>query len=306
MGTSFTASEVIVATSKHIEGPYTITTKGHFRPGAGHDEPDAMGDRVGGLKLDFSTDALDSADTSHPYYAVQPGYPAMATQYGAPATTSPYSAAYTAAAEYGLLGFNDVYWNTTVKAVAVVMTPWNAALYNKYKDTYNVSPSTYIVRYPTETRSGVTEAVFDIGDTDSQLTSVTKPSIGPTLAESKSKCVVCVNSGDAAFITTATANGAIYYTTDGKAPDYTNATQVYAPGSRITVSGAAGTRLTVRAVTVLGSKVSKVATQTYEIASRTQDVPGLQANHQLPFRHIHRGLCSFTERSQSLLPVIPD
>ncbi|KAJ5610552.1 coagulation factor 5 8 type domain-containing protein [Penicillium lagena] len=231
-----------------------------------------MGDRVGGLRLDFSTNAKLSSDNTHPYMPNLPVYPPTIVQYSAPATESPYNPAYVPASEYGTATFSNIRFNVTLKAIAVVMTPWNASLYNQYASQYSVSPSTYIVQYPTDERSPVTRRDFIIGAPSKLGGDLAPPTIGPTLNESQSKTVVLMNPGDAAFITVSNEDAAIYYTTNGSDPIVSSQLE-YTPGTRITVSGAAGTRLTVKAISVKGNQVSAVVTQSYEIASNVSDVP---------------------------------
>ncbi|EOO03310.1 putative coagulation factor 5 8 type domain-containing protein [Phaeoacremonium minimum UCRPA7] len=137
----------------------------------------------------------------------------------------------------------------------------------------HVSAATYIVRYPTTSRSSVATTVFNLGDPGTERSSLVTPVIAPTLSESKSTAAVLVKSGDAAFITVATENATIYYTTDGSTPLSTNASQIYAAGTRITVSGSSGDKLVVKAIAVKSGQSSTVVTQTYQIASDPSQVP---------------------------------
>ncbi|KAJ5812055.1 hypothetical protein N7474_008356 [Penicillium riverlandense] len=163
LANSYRASEVIVTTADEVKGPYTITSKGHHRPGSKNQATTAMGVRVGGLRLDFSTSAKSSSDKTHPYMPNLPVYPPTIVQYNAPATESPHSPAYVPASEYGTATFSNIRFNVTLKAIAVVMTPWDASLYNQYASQYSVSQSTYIVQYPTDEQSPVTRRDFTIG-----------------------------------------------------------------------------------------------------------------------------------------------
>ncbi|MFE4835412.1 family 43 glycosylhydrolase [Arthrobacter sp. NPDC056691] len=83
----YAASEVVVATADKIEGPYTVTAKGHFRPGAGN--ADGVGAVVG---------------------ETQPnGTPAKADY---PATVASGAA---------VKNLSEVSFDTTLKAISVVM-----------------------------------------------------------------------------------------------------------------------------------------------------------------------------------------
>ncbi|KAH8887997.1 coagulation factor 5 8 type domain-containing protein [Thozetella sp. PMI_491] len=270
---SYSPSEVIMATAENVQGPYTITSRGHRRPGAGNAAATAMGDRVGGSRIDFGTSSKIAADTSHPYMPVQPSYPPAILQYGTPSTTSPYNPAYVAASQYGTASFANVRFGMTLKAVAVRMTPWNATLYNQYSSNYSVSASTYIVRYATNIRSPVVTTVFNIGDPGDERVTLVSPVISPTLEESISSTLILVNSGDAAFITVSTENATVYYTTDGSDPVQTNSAQAYTVGTRITVAGAVGSNLTIKAIAVKNGQATDVVVQTYEIAGNPSDVP---------------------------------
>lgn len=277
---TFGASEVIVLTADNVAGPYRVTSKSHRRPGAGNNSPDAMGDRIGSLVLDYNTQSKNTSDTSHPYVPVQAAYPPQIYQFNAPNPKNLTQVSYVSQSNgYGTsevdnawtFQFGNIQFNFTLKALAVRMTPWNATLYNLYETQYSLGVSSYIVRYPTTNRSQVSSAVYELGNPGTARTSLVPPVIGPTLNESKSNEVVWVNSGDAAFITVGTDGASIFYTTDGSTPSSTSSQ--YWDGTRITIAGAPGTNLTVKAISVLNNQTSSVVSQTYEIASDSSLVP---------------------------------
>jgi hypothetical protein len=97
---SYSPSRVVVATADKIEGPYTVTAKGHFRPGEGN--TDGVGYHLGipHPNLNQAPDANGNYPTSIPG---NPGYPMSAVS----GATN---------AELANFGFN-----ATLKAVAVKM-----------------------------------------------------------------------------------------------------------------------------------------------------------------------------------------
>ncbi|KAL2851108.1 hypothetical protein BJY01DRAFT_245210 [Aspergillus pseudoustus] len=280
---TFSPSEVIIATADDVSGPYTVTREGHRRPGAGNNGTDAMGDRLGAPKLDYDTGAKDENDHSHPAIPAQFSYPPKISQYN-PVDPKNLSLVDYLSQEDGY-GLSDVdpwtfildgfKFNTTLKARAVRMTPWDDTYYQEYKDKYDVRSESSIVRYPTEKQSPVTKVEYIINDQPEDLSKLSPPVIGPTLAESKSNETVFVNSGDAAFLIVQNRNAQIYYTTDGSAPSPGNGTSSkrYWDGTRLAINGKAGTKLTVKAISVLGSQKSSIVSQTYEIAADPLTVP---------------------------------
>ncbi|EFW99717.1 coagulation factor 5 8 type domain containing protein [Grosmannia clavigera kw1407] len=280
--TTFAASHVLVATADAVEGPYTISSRGHFRPGSGHEESSALGDRVGGLVVDFGASALKTDNVSHPYQPVSGAdYPPKILQFNSKVDPSdPEAVQYVSAADgYGTTQSGELtqmYFGLTLKAVAIRMTPWDTSYYERYSPYWSISKSAYeyIVRYPTATnRSAVTTVVYEVGDPGSARQTLVAPQIGPGLDESTAADTVLVHSGDAAFVTCNTTKSTIYYTTDGTTPTPKNSSTLYAPGTRITISGAAGTNLTVRAVCALGSEVSTVVSQKYTVVGSAVAVP---------------------------------
>jgi hypothetical protein len=281
---TYAASEVVTATADHIEGPYSVTAKGHRRPGIGNNDAGAMGDRLGGPVVDYNISPKNVNNTVKPYKPANFDYPLRVLQYNDPDTKNPETLNYVSQSNgYGTLQAGNswtyemggIHFNTTLKAIAVKMTPFDRSLYDKYLPDYSVGASTYIVRYPTTTRSPVTTSVFTIGDPGNQRSTLVAPVIHPGLNESSSKTAVLVNSGDAAFVTVVTDGATIYYTTDGSNPsDENNAKrQTYWTGTRITVSGTSGTTLTVKAAAELNGIVSAVVSQTYQVAADPASVP---------------------------------
>lgn len=65
----YSPSRVVVATADHVEGPYTVTAKGHFRPGEGN--TDGVGYYLGVPHPDYSK----SPDANGVYPTMIPGYP---------------------------------------------------------------------------------------------------------------------------------------------------------------------------------------------------------------------------------------
>lgn len=92
-------SRVVVATADNIEGPYTVTAKGNFRPGEGNAE--GVGDHLGIPTPNISK--TPDANGVYPTYTPTASYPPVATS----GTTS---------AE-----LSNFAYNTTLKAVAVVL-----------------------------------------------------------------------------------------------------------------------------------------------------------------------------------------
>lgn len=287
---SYDASHVVTATASAVEGPYVITSSGHRRPGAGERGGDAMGDRIGSMIVDYSTAAKDPTDLSHPSKPVShAGYPPQILQYADPSPSSPNSLKYVDQAEYGTAQIDNqwtyqlmgVRFNLTLKAIAVNMTAFDTTAYDKYKDSYNVKPADYIVRYPTSTRSTVTTVNFTMGDPGNSRTALLPPVISPGLDESSSTSVVYVNPGDAAFITVATDAATIYYTTDGSDPTSSARVSQYWPGTRIVVDGPSGTRVVVKALASVvevgahgnSTRNSSIVTQTYEVVGGGVSVP---------------------------------
>lgn len=277
---SYAPSQIITATADRIEGPYTITAKGHRRPGEGNNDDSAMGDRVGQPVIDWDTSPAD--DGSYPYKPVMAAYPPRILQYNSPDPNNPSGVSYVSQQDgYGTAQLDNwwsyqlsnVRFNMTLKALAVNMTPFDDTYYRKYARQYSISAADYIVRFPTAERSEVAKSVFIIGHPGDERQQLAEPVIGPTLDESMSDSVVLVNSGDAAFITVASENTTIYYTTDGSNPSPSNSDQIYWDGTRITVSGAPGTTLTVKALAVKDGDASKVVEQTYQISDDPSQVP---------------------------------
>ncbi|WSQ13012.1 discoidin domain-containing protein [Streptomyces sp. NBC_01231] len=283
MAADYSASEVLVATSSTIDGPYTITSKGHFRPGAGNTEAEAMGDRVGQPTEDFDTSAKDAANKKHAYKPVQADYPAKILQYKAPDARAPEKLSYVGDDDYGTsqagnswtYQLNDITHDTTVKAKAVRMTGFDTSAYDRYAKDYNVSTSGYIVRYPTENASGMMTARYTIGDPGTSHDQLVAPVVSPTLKESSDPSVVLVNSQDVAFVTSATADAISYFTTDGSDPADPDNPQRrrYQDGTRIPLAGAPGKRTVVKAVTEKDGKASEVTSVTYQVAEAASDVP---------------------------------
>ena len=81
---SYTASELIVATADNVKGPYTITDKLHFRPGAGDNDPEAFGDRYGSGIEDWDSQININGVQSgvNPTKPVTADYPMYAELYG--------------------------------------------------------------------------------------------------------------------------------------------------------------------------------------------------------------------------------
>lgn len=281
---TYSASQAITATADQIEGPWTITSKGHRRPGTGNTDDSAMGDRVGSPVIDYATAAPTNAPstvngTEHPYSLVHEDYPPKILQFNEVDASDPQKISYVSQSDgYGsaqvdnwwTYQLTEVDFNMTLKAVAVKMTDFDTSAYDKYKDSFDVT-SEYIVRYATDTRSPVAKSVFTIGDSGTERTELVAPVIGPGLEESSSSSVVYVNSGDAAFITVTTNNATIYYTTDGSDP--TESSDRFWDGTRITMSGSSGNQTTIKAISVAHGETSEVSSQTYEIASDPSSVP---------------------------------
>ncbi len=86
---SYTASELVVATSDTVTGPYTIEggqdgTSVHFRPGAGDNRPEAFGNRYGSAVRDWDasiTSKVEGASDINPSKPVVPDYPYTAKLY---------------------------------------------------------------------------------------------------------------------------------------------------------------------------------------------------------------------------------
>lgn len=91
-------SQVVVATADQIEGPYTVTAKGHFRPGEGNTE--GVGYHVGIPTPDYG--ATPDSSGNYPTFIPKPAYPPVVAS---------------GAASNELLNFG---YDTTLKAVAVV------------------------------------------------------------------------------------------------------------------------------------------------------------------------------------------
>ncbi|TAQ89901.1 hypothetical protein B7494_g1771 [Chlorociboria aeruginascens] len=211
MTQSFGPSQLFVATADNVEGPYTLTAKGHHRPGAGNQDASAMGDRVGGLTTDYSSTLVNSSITGYAYAPVTGSdYPPKVQQFNPVSANDPQAVSYISQSDgYGTAQV-DNYWtyelggivfNLTLKAIAAQMTLYDTSLYEKYSADYNIDATGYIVRYPTTSRSEVSTTVITIGDPGNQRTSLVPPDIGPGLDESSSDSVVFVHTGDAAFIT---------------------------------------------------------------------------------------------------------
>ncbi|MGY0064096.1 discoidin domain-containing protein [Streptomyces sp. LZ34] len=286
MAADYSASEVLVATADKPEGPYTITSKGHFRPGAGNNDGNAMGNRLGQLTEDWDTSAKDASNSTHAYKPVRADYPPRIMAYKDPSSSTPENLSYVSDDDYGTsqagnwwtYQLNDIAHDTTLKAKAVKMTAFDKSAYDTYSKDYNVSTDDYIVRYPTRTESKTTTAEFKIGDPGNSHDTLTAPLISPTLDESTSKDVVYVKSKDVAFVTSATAGSASYFTTDGSDPaDASNTKrQRFSDGMRVSLAGDVGHTTTVKAVTEKDGKTSEVATVTYEVAADPSTVPVFQ------------------------------
>ncbi|KUJ08643.1 uncharacterized protein LY89DRAFT_724696 [Mollisia scopiformis] len=278
MTASFGPSQLFVATADDVEGPYTLTAKGHHRPGAGNQDPSAMGDRVGGVTIDYSSTPKDSSVEGFAYVPNSGSdYPPKVQQYNGVSTSNPQAVSYLSQSDgYGEAEI-DNYWtyeltgitfNMTLKAVSVQMTPYDTSFYDKYSPDYNIDASSYIIRYPTANRSEVSTTVITIGDPGNQRTALVSPVIGPGLDESSSASTVLVHSGDAAFITCNTTNAVIYYTTDGSNPTI-NSTE-YWSGTRISITGS---NTTVKAICTLNNATSPTVSQTYTVVANTTSVP---------------------------------
>jgi hypothetical protein len=283
MTQTFSPSQIFVATADNVEGPYTVTEKGHFRPGAGNQEASAMGDRVGGVTTDYNSSPKDASNTTRPLQPVSGAdYPRKIQQYNNVNVNNPEQVSYLSQSNgygeaqldnYWTYDFTGVVFNLTLKVVSVRMTPWDMTYYNKYSPYFSVSTDSYsyIVRYPTTNRSEVSTTVFTIGDPGNERAALVQPEIRPGLDESSSTSTVYVHSGDAAFITCNTTNGVMYYTTDGTTPTESSAT--YWTGTRISVTGSPGNNVTVKAICALNNQTSSVVTQTYTIVDNSTTVP---------------------------------
>ena len=282
---TYDASHVITATAPDISGPYTVTRHGHRRPGAGNSKPDAMGDRIGSLIVDYNTAAKNASDGTHPLMPVASvGYPPTILQFQPPSASDSWSIKYVDQNTYGTAQVDnwwtyqltDVQFNLVLKAVAVNMTDYDTKYYDEYAGRYAVKPEDYIVRYPTSVRSRVVMANFTVDGRASVDNSKPPipPLIGPGLRESSSPTVVYLKSGDAAFITQATnGNAILYFTTDGTDPRSSMNSSRYWAGTRIVLSGGAGTKMVVSAISTSNGQNSSVVTQTYEIAADASSVP---------------------------------
>ncbi|MFF2060431.1 discoidin domain-containing protein [Streptomyces sp. NPDC058200] len=283
---SYAASEVIVATADKPEGPYTITSAGHFRPGAGNEGEDAMGNRVGQLVEDWDTSAKSESNTDHAYKPAQADYPPRITAYNTPNSSNPENLTYVSDDDYGstqagnswTYELNDIGHDVTLKAKAVKMTAFDKSAYDRYSPDYNTAVGDYIVRYPTSAQSATAAAEYKIGDPGTSHDALVAPAVSPTLKESSSSSVVYVKSKDVAFVTSATADSISYFTTDGSDPSNASNTarKRYWDGMRIPLAGAAGTKTTVKAATEKGGRTSAVTSVTYEVAADESAVPIFQ------------------------------
>lgn len=283
MTASFDASHIFVATADNVEGPYTVTAKGHFRPGAGNQDASALGDRVGGVITDWNSTPKTAGNSTRPLQPVSGSdYPPKIYQYNTVNPSKPTVVSYISQADgYGEAQIDNwwtyeltgVYFNMTLKAVSVQMTPWDTSYYEKYEPYWSLSTTNYeyIVRYPTTNRSEVTTVVFTIGDPGDERQALVSPEIRPGLDESASESTVLVHSGDAAFVTCNTTESVIYYTTDGSTPTVNSSE--YWSGTRISVTGSPGYNLTVKAICTLGNETSPVVSQTYTVVDNSTSVP---------------------------------
>ena len=239
-----------------------------------------MGDRIGSLIIDYNSAAKDDNDKTHPMVPVaEAGYPPTILQYRPPRPEDPDSMQFVSASDYGTAQMgnpwtyqlNNVHFKLIVKAVAVNMTAYDTTYYHKYSDRYKISAANYIVRYPTTVRSSVTTNTFTIGDPGQARTELVAPTIHPGVSESSSRSVVYVKSGDAAFVTVTTTAASIYYSTDGTDPH--TGGKLYVPGTRIALSGPAGTKTVVKAISSLNNRTSSVSARTYQVAADASSVP---------------------------------
>ncbi|KAJ9139178.1 Coagulation factor 5 8 type domain-containing protein [Pleurostoma richardsiae] len=284
MSASYDPSQLFVATADNVEGPYTLTAKGHFRPGSGNQDSSAMGDRVGGLNIDYNSSPKNSANTSRPYKPVSGSdYPPKVLQFSSTVDPSnPEKVTYLSQSSgYGEAQIDNwwtyeltgVYFNMTLKAIAVKMTTWDVTYYEMYSPYWSLDTTAYdyILRYPTNNRSEVATYAFEMGDPGNERTALVAPDIHPGLDESSSNSVVYVHSGDAAFVTCNTTDSTVYYTTDGSTP--TTDSSVYYTGTRISVTGSTGYNMTVKAICTLNNQTSSIISQTYVVVDNTTAVP---------------------------------
>lgn len=153
--TNFDASEVIVATANNVEGPYTLTAKGHHRPCKGDQQPSAMGERVGGVIRDHSSTAKNTSNTAFAYQPVSGSdYPPEVQQYK-PIENSDSQGVNYLSQKYGYGKIElDTFtlFNFQFKAVSVQITEWDTSFYEEYSPDFNVDIARYIILYPTTER----------------------------------------------------------------------------------------------------------------------------------------------------------
>lgn len=164
---SYGSSKNIVfkSTTGKASGPYKVVSKytdadgnehlGGFRPGAGNDYAEAMGNRIGQLVPDWDTQDKDGNYGTLQVPATD-AYPETIKQWTGINASNPDDFSWDTSGGYGTseagnwwtYEFNDIKQPLDLMATAVRMTPYDTSAYDQAK-AEGASPSTsYIKRYP--------------------------------------------------------------------------------------------------------------------------------------------------------------
>ncbi|MCI1934990.1 MAG: chitobiase/beta-hexosaminidase C-terminal domain-containing protein [Bifidobacteriaceae bacterium] len=164
---SYGASRNVVfkSTSGKPQGPYKLASSyvdsegnanpGGFRPGAGNNYAEAMGNRIGQLIPDYDTADVNGAFGKLKTVA-QDAYPLTIKQYNSVNASNPDNLSFVTDGSYGTseagnywtYEFNDLKQPLNLKATAVRMTPYDTSAYDAALATGAKPGTGYIARYP--------------------------------------------------------------------------------------------------------------------------------------------------------------